>query len=411
MRRVHRLVLLAILLPLLAAGCAGAQVAPTAPPTTKAAPTQAPTSAPSPTQKPTIPPANPTSAPEKPTAGPVAAWQKKWDDTLAAAKKEGKVVVYGEVNPETRASLAAFEKKYGIEAEYVIGKSAELATKWDSERRGGLNLADVFIVGGGTSILSLKPLKAMGSLEPYVILPEVSDPKAWPGGKIPFLDKDKMVVPLNGAYTSYITVNTDLVKPGQLKSYQDLLKPEYKGKMVLYDATIGGGGGGWVTFIITDAYGPEKGKEYMTKFAAMEPAITKDVRQQVEWLAKAKYSIGIGAYNPLISEFRAQGAPLDMLHFVEGGNINPMSGCLEVSVTPAHPNAAALFINWMLTAEGQKAFMAGYKSPPARLDVPPTGVDPINLPIPGEKAFFTGENFYLTQGEAQKLAKGLFPAQ
>ena len=340
-----------------------------------------------------------------------AGWQKRWDETLAAAKKEGTLVIYGEVNPELRTALRKFEQKYGIKMDIVYGKSNEIATRWDKERVAGLNLVDVFHT---SPVLGpyMKSNKGWGPLEPHFILPEVTDPKAWSNGKVPFLDADKTIIPLNGALTSSVAYNTELVKEGQLKSYRDLLKPEWKGKIVFFDPTLMSASTGWTTFMMTDIYGLEGGKDYLRAFAANDPAITRDARLVVEWVAKGKYPIGVGTGHALVSQFKVNGAPIKMARFQEGGLINPGSGAIEISTNPPHPNAAAIYVNWILTDEGQAAAAQGMAAPPLRLGVNVEGVDPEKLPQPGEKVFLANENFFKIQAKpAIDFAKEAFKNQ
>lgn len=56
-----------------------------------------------------------------------AGWEEEWNRVLAQAKKEGKVVVYTTAGTEARTALVPkFQEKYGISAEFVMGKGAEI---------------------------------------------------------------------------------------------------------------------------------------------------------------------------------------------------------------------------------------------------------------------------------------------
>ncbi len=352
-------------------------------------------------------PAQPPAAGSPTVAAPD--WQKRWDETLAAAKKEGVVVFYAEVTPGQREALAAaFENRYGIKIEFVVGRATELAPRWQREKAAGVNQADVFSIGGGTGILSMKPQGAFKPVEPALMLPEVLDAGAWEGGKLRFLDSDKMIIPMTSSFTTYTAVNTDLVKEGQIQSYRDLLKPEWKGKLVLMDPTVAGAAAGWATFMITDAFGMEGGKEYMRQLAATEPLIIKDTRQAIEWVSRGRYHVGMGVQHALTVEFKLMGSPITIQRFIEGGNINPGASCVELAANPAHPNAAIVFMNWLLTKEGQTALNKPAGNPPIRKDLVIEGIDPTKSPRPGEKAFLTDENFFKVQGEAMKIAREIF---
>ncbi len=336
-------------------------------------------------------------------------WKQKWENTLAAAKKEGKVVVYGEVTPDARTLLgAAFMETFGIPIEWVAGKSAELATKYLAERSAGLKNADAFHMGIASSINLMKPKGAVVPLEPYLILPEVKDPTAYLYDRVPGLDKEMTLIALNFAYTSYVAVNTTLVKDGELKSYKDLLHPKWKGKVVLFDPLIPSAATGWATFMIGKAYGLEAGTKFLRDFVATEPMTIKDVRQQVEWVARGKYAIGVGVQHALVSDFKKAGAPLDMPRFAEGGNINPASGFIQLPPNPAHPSAAIIYLNWLLTDKGQAMYAQGFSSPSVRKGVQVKDLDPIKVAKPGEKAFLADEEWYRLQTKGLPLFKEIF---
>jgi iron(III) transport system substrate-binding protein len=332
-----------------------------------------------------------------------------WDKVVAAARKEGQLVIYAELDPDTRQALTAIiGKKFGIQLEFVAGKSAEISKRYLSERGAGLHLVDVFHMGAGTAINLMKPQNAFVSLDPFLMLPEAKDKSAYLFGDVPYLDKDKTAIALIAPYTSYIAVNTAMVKEGELKSYKDLLSPKWKGKVVLYDPAIPSAAAGWAAFMIGKAYGPEQGARFLQEFASTQPVMIKDVRQQVEWVARGKYAIGVGSQHAEISNFKALGTPIGMQRFVEGGNINPASAFIERPAKPPHPNAATVYLNWVLTEEGQKTVAQGMSSPPIRKGVTVNGIDPMKMVQPGEKAFFTDEEFYHTQGRAMKMAREIF---
>ncbi len=350
----------------------------------------------------TVPATGPTQAATSPD------WQKKWDATVAAAKQEGTVMIYGDVGPDLRREMEnGFGKKFGIQMEFVVGKGAEISVRWEREHGAGIDAADIFFTGGGTSVVGMKPRGAFAPVDKLFILPEVTDPKGWPDGKIPYLDKDKMIVPMNAAWTAYTAINTDQVKLSQITSYKDFLKPEWKDKIALYDPSITGAGGGFITLMLTNVYGLEGGTAYLKQFAATQPMITRDARLQVEWVAKGKYPIGVGVTHSIVSEFKAIGAPIAFARFVEGGNINPGGGCLEVSPKPPHPNATAILVNWLMSREGQAAFSRGFGAPPVRIDAV-KDIDPNDIAAPGEKAYWTDEAFYIMQGKAVVMAKDIF---
>ena len=75
-------------------------------------------------------------------------WQKTWDETLAAAKKEGKVVIIGSPDPVMRQEInPTFTQRYGIKVEYIAGNSSQLIERVRTERSSELYTVDIFMSG------------------------------------------------------------------------------------------------------------------------------------------------------------------------------------------------------------------------------------------------------------------------
>src|SRR5438477_582442 len=81
----------------------------------------------------------------------------------------------------------------------------------------------------------------LAPLRPVLILPEVLDTSKYRMGKLIFMDPaQQYVYRMNNTVGRMITLNTDQVRPDAVKSWYDLLKPEYRGRIVSYDPTIAG---------------------------------------------------------------------------------------------------------------------------------------------------------------------------
>lgn len=338
-------------------------------------------------------PAPPTPTPGAvPAADTRAPWQAKWDKTVAAARQEGKVVIYGEIGPAMRTKMpAVFRNKFGIELEVVTASAAEVAQKYLSETNAGIYLADVIFNGGGTFLRSIKPKGVLAPIEPFFILPEIKDTKLWPEGKFPFLDNDHTIVQSTMGRMPMTIVNTDMVMPNEITSYQDLLNPKWGSKIVIFDPTMSGGGSIWVAFLLSKVYGLEDGKRYLQKMPSLNPAITRDKRLGVEWVAKGKYAIHIGPNLQSIAEFKTAGAPIREIREKEGSLVQPSSSCFAITARPDHPNAAVVLVNWLLTSEAGAILSESFGYPASRQDVPITGIDPLGVPLPGEKIFLNDE--------------------
>ena len=170
-----------------------------------------------------------------------ANWQKDWEETVAAAKKEGTVVVLGQPSPAMRNEiLPKFTERYGIKVELIAGQSSTTVGKVRTERAAGIYSVDVFMSNGGTSISVLYAEKMIDPLKPMLILPEVTDPSKWKGGVIPFADPEKQYLLLMfRSVDSHMVVNQDYVKPEEMRHVKDLLNPKWKGKIATEDPAAG----------------------------------------------------------------------------------------------------------------------------------------------------------------------------
>src|SRR5438477_2660470 len=92
-------------------------------------------------------PAAPPPSPRPDSAGS----QASLDELAAAAQKEGKVVLFGPPGAETRAELPrAFERRYGVQLEYLSGRLGDMASRLLTERAAGLYTMDVAVGGAQT---------------------------------------------------------------------------------------------------------------------------------------------------------------------------------------------------------------------------------------------------------------------
>ncbi|MBI4334722.1 MAG: extracellular solute-binding protein [Chloroflexi bacterium] len=351
----------------------------------------------------------PKTAPGKPTAASKTAGETEWANVLEAARKEGSVSLYNTAWPSSvRAALSqAFKDKFGISLEFSpFSRGAELMAKVQEEKRAGLYIADVFGAGGTTLIASMKPASLLGHFEPILLLPEVTDAKRWTGEKVPFLDKDKLAVGMLANIERNIVYNTDLVKGGDITAFKDLLKPQYKGKITLNDPSVSGTGNAFMTFLATNLWDVEAARDFLRQLVKQqEVVIQRDHRTHVETVSRGKYAIGLAPSSQFIVEFLNARAPIDILILKEGTLVTPSAGALAVPTQFAHPNAARVFTNWLLSKDGQTVFTKSWGIPSLRIDVPTEGFIPAILAQPGEKLFVQDENTIMFQGKMLDVAK------
>lgn len=335
-------------------------------------------------------------------------WEMKWGKLVEAAKAEGKVMVYGRGDPPLRKAISeAFKSKYGIDVEFVyFARGGEMASKLKKERAAGMFLADIIIHGPTTMTFMLKPAGIIEKMEPIFVLPEINDPNLWMPGYY-FMDKDRMMKPLRAHFNRFIIRNTNLTKKGDIKSLKDLVDPKWKGKIVMGDPTRPGSASGMLSWL-EGLWGFEKTKDFLKKIVEQKPVISREVRVPIDWLARGKYAIGIAMRAESLPEFYSLGSPIDSVRPTEGCYLTPGSGIVTIANKRPHPNAAAVFVNWLLTKEGQIVWSKADGFTSARVDVPSDWVNQIFKRDPGEKVFVEDEEVINKRSKLMKLAKEIF---
>ena len=306
-------------------------------------------------------------------------WKTKWDKILAGAKKEGKVAVAGPPGTAYREVMRGFEKKYPeINLEFQGFTPATFTARFSKERHAGQYLWDIYITGPTSFDVTGKKAGELDRLRPVLILPEVRDEGAWLGGfGKAFLDSEKQYIfAFQAEITPQVQVNREFIPESELNSVNGLLNPKWKGKIVIDDPRVDGPGSGRIALWVG-----QLGEEFVRALLKQDLALTRDGRQLADWLARGKYPIAIGANDTEISELQKLGI---------GSKIEPLGGKLAeawrmgtgwgavrlVNKAP-HPNAAAVFINWLLSKEGQTGWATTGGRPSRRMDVPRiTGLSP-----------------------------------
>lgn len=217
------------------------------------------------------------------TAG--AARAQSSDDLIAAAKREGKVVVYSAyVSPVTNEPIAkAFEKKYGVSVETFMARGPELRERIQVEQMTGHLLGDVQHNAITTTTIGINQ---DGNVQPHGNLSGVARLKPEFAAR-----SDDLQVPIF-TINYGILVNANLVKPeDEPKSWNDLLNPKWKGRILLDDPRATGGGR--VMFHMTmDRFG----RAFHDALARQEPVFSRDYGEAGRRLARGEFAL----YAPLL---------------------------------------------------------------------------------------------------------------
>jgi len=307
----------------------------------------------------------------------------EWGRVVKAAEKEGRVMVYI-AGYDALITAGIFQKAYPkIKVVSVTGSGSQLAPRIAAERRAEKYLADVYGGGGNSLFQVLYQGKMLDPIKPALLLPEVADESKWWEGKHKYVDREGRYIFVYegnvsaGANPGY---HPKLLNPNEFKSYWDFLNPKLKGKIVSLDIRrVRGAGAPWQYLY----YSPDLGPKYLRRlFTEMEVTMTGDLRQAVDWLATGKFSLCLPCRD--IAEGKNRGLAVDEFdpyHLKEGINISSAFGQVALMNRAPHPNAAKVFINWLLSREGQLAVQKVLSLPDdpkdsRRVDVPKDHIAP-----------------------------------
>ncbi len=301
-------------------------------------------------------------------AGAGEAKSAPWEGTVAEARREGRLVVGIPPSAELRKQMEPLLKsRFGLEVESLPAPGPQIASRIVSEHNAGVRYFDALIFGSCTGVPLIKS-GAFDPVEPYMILPEVKEPTLWWGGHV-WMDN----VSANRIFYSFAAMkgteglwhNSTLVKPEDVRSFDDLLDPRWKGKIGFSDPRVAGSGLSVWSFLWD-----VKGEEYLKKLVQQQLFVSQNLRQIADTLAKGKLALALGIGFAQTEPFVKGGLPVKELPQPREGLPGSNGyGTLGVVKNPPHPHATKVFVNWLLSKEGQEFYSKVMLQSTRRLDV------------------------------------------
>ena len=297
-------------------------------------------------------------------------YEVEWEQTVAAAQQEGRVVLSGPPGEVWRKALMTFEQDFPeIQVEYNGANSRDFWPRVFRERELGQYLWDLRVGGPDAQVYEARDKGVLDPVRPLLLLPEVVDESQWFGGRNGlFVDQERKYILGFLAYASApVYVNRAFISETEFWSDKDLLHPQWKGKIVLQDPR-GGAGLGSMTVMLA-VHGEQFVRDLLSK---QDVVVTSNNRQQVEWVIRGRYPIGIGVLPDELLAFQQQGLNFNVQPLREGAvGLSVGFGGVQLLNRAPHPNAARAFINWLLQQKVQSNLAQALKTNSRRLDVPP----------------------------------------
>jgi len=254
---------------------------------------------------------------------------------LEAAKKEGRAVAYGSLESDNAdAVFQAFKKKTGIDVDYWRASATKVMDRALSEYRAGKPLFDLIITNDS-------PMQIMWK---EGIFTKYDSPSAKD------FTKDSIDPNLGPRYRNVIigvAYNKSIISPAEApKSLEDLVKPQYRGKLVMPDPTQHTTTTQWVASL-EKLMGKEKSDKYIRDLAAQKPVLVESLLPVAERISTGEIPIGI-TYVKYVYMFGQKGAPMD---YVRLGKMLGDGHYVTLGSKAPHPNAGKALIDFFLSQE------------------------------------------------------------
>ena len=257
-----------------------------------------------------------------------------------AAKKEGSLILYtSTAQKDLETLLTPFEQKYGIKVKTWRSSSENVLNRIVSEKAANHFEVDAVQSSG----------LVMESLYREKIFQPITSP----------FQKDLIpgaLRPHKGWAATYLAVwvqayNTNLIKKADLpKTFEDLLQPKWKGKLGI-EADVPE----WYATVVL-SMGEEKGIKFFRDLVSKNGISVRKGHSVLNNLVVAgEVPLALTDYSYMPISSKQKGAPIDW--FVMEPVVSSPSGVAVVQRAP-HPNAALLFYDYMLSAEGQHALVS-----------------------------------------------------
>jgi iron(III) transport system substrate-binding protein len=267
----------------------------------------------------------------------------RYEKLVRNAKAEGTLSLYSVLNlKDSGPLLNAFEKKYGIKVQMWRGAGEKVVQRAVSEAQANRHTVDVVQLGTGIEILYREKLLEEFHSPHFKNIPAAALPK-------------HRHYAADSLYFYVVAYNTNLLKPEQVPTtYEDFLRPKWSGGFSMDTGDID-----WFGALLK-TFGEAKGQDYFKKLAAMKPQMRNGHTLLAELVSAGETPITIDAFNYSVENLKKKGAPI---------NWKPLQPTIAraqsigLSKNAPHPHAALLFVDFILSNEGQQIVKAGGNVP------------------------------------------------
>lgn len=293
----------------------------------------------------------------------------EWAQLVENAQGEGTLVLDTVVGDGYRNMAEQFGSRFGIEVQINQARSSDMATQMLQERQSEQYLRDAWFQTWSTMYTNLLPAGALDPVKPALIHPEVTEPDNWKGDSgIRYMDpEEESYLPVVGRLPALIYTTNEQEVDDAPKTLDDLLDLASRDEMSM--AVPGQSGDCYLQWLYTTGR-----EDFLRRLAEEQPSQLVDLSSAFRNLARGNFSIMLGGTEPRVAPVVEEGLPVNPVSFMPelegtGGMVTFNASTPALINNAPHPNAAKLFVNWVMTKEGCYAACSGGGIEPLRKDV------------------------------------------
>ena len=269
-------------------------------------------------------------------SAPSDPFSKVSSELYAKAKQEGELVVYSVWDVEhIVAILGAFSKRYpGIKTNYWQGRNPEIVTRVVTEFQAGRASVDAILSDNAPPVI-----RAAGAIAPYETVQK------------DFLLLHDPTMPVVSLQIQALVYNTKKLKPADLpKGWEDVTNPKYKGNVALDDPMRAGPLSTQLAAFKDLWKDDARFARFVRGLKALGVPVHKSTSAMFRLLISGEYAVGEPALLHDVVEEKEKGSPIDLVKTAPPIVFARYAG---IYAKAAHPNAARLLAEWLISKEGQ----------------------------------------------------------
>jgi iron(III) transport system substrate-binding protein len=321
-----------------------------------------------------------------PPFAPDVPWREHWEAVTAAAEREGTLSLmtvfgggYGTLVERFRRAFPSIALQHVPEP--TINGWLAAARRVKGDRTAAF---DVGLIHSGRALTEGRSEHLWTPLRPLLFRPDVLDDGAWRGGTAArFMDNaGELCFAWEYQLVHTYAINTDIVAQGEITSAADLLQPKWKGRILSSDPRVG------IALLAATSVARAHGHETLARLLVDQRPVLMRTESGVnitESLARGDYPIALGVRPKALNPLRAKGLGHNVAYLDLGDADFVATNLMFVFARAAHPAAATVFVNWMLTQDAQTLLTNGLHTNSARIDVPPS--EPDGVAVPGRSYY------------------------